>query len=60
MMSENILDTLNMAFGHVENFVWEFENNFRTQKQEFVKFEISDKLLLLSAEIVFKFPYEIF
>ena len=32
VMSENILDTLNMAFGHVENFLWEFENNFRTQK----------------------------
>ena len=34
-MSQNILDTLKMVFGHVENFVWEFENEFRTQKQEF-------------------------
>ena len=25
VMSENILDTLNMAFGHVENFVWELD-----------------------------------
>ena len=37
VMSENVLDTLNMAFSHVENVLRRFENNFHTQKWEFVR-----------------------
>ena len=31
VMSENVLDTLYMAFSHVENVLRRFENNFHTQ-----------------------------
>ena len=45
VMSENVLDTLNMAFSHVENVLRRFENNFHTQKWEFVRnFELGSEL----------------
>ena len=45
VMSEDVLDTLNMAFSHAENFLRRFENNFHTQNGEFVRnFELVSEL----------------
>ena len=56
VMSENVLDTLNMAFSHVENVLRRFENNFHTQKWEFVRnFELGSELKFSKSTKTYRF-----